>query len=145
MDYLFCKNVLSDEDEKIINDQLTNNENADAIDIALYDRLLRKFTSIKYKDLTCVELVKNVFMNFQDSIKHITTGRRKGHNPFPIRDEYDVQDLSYLILRSRFRDLAFENPHFKRGGTNSKVDLMIESEGVDIELKIMNTGQPLIL
>lgn len=137
LDYLFCKNVLSDKDEKIIYGQLTNNENADAIDVALYDKLSRKFTSFKYKELTCVELVKNVFMNFQDSIKHITTSRRKGHDPFLIRDEYDVQDLSYLILRSIFKDLEFENPHFKLGGTNSKVDLMIESEGVDIELKMI--------
>ena len=48
-----------------------------------------------------------------------------------------VQDLSYLILRSIFRELEFENPHFKSGGTNSKVDLMIEKEGIDIELKMI--------
>lgn len=137
LDCLFFKNILSDEDERIIFDQLVNNENADAIDVALYDKLLRKFTSFKYKDLTSVDLIKNVFMNFQDSIKHITSNRRKGHDSFSIRDEYDVQDLSYLILRSIFKDLEFENPHFKLGGTNSKVDLMIEDEGIDIELKMI--------
>ena len=137
LDCLFFKDTLSVEDEKIIFDQLSNNENADAIDVALYDKLSRKFTSFKYKDFTSVDLIKNVFINFQDSIKHITSVRRKGHDSFSIRDEYDIQDLSYLVLRSIFKDLEFENPHFKLGGTNSKVDLMIENEGVDIELKMI--------
>lgn len=140
LDCLFFKNTLSVEDEKMIFDQLSNNENADAIDVALYDKLSRKFTSFKYKELTSVDLIKNVFMNFQDSIKHITSGRRKGHDSFSIKDEYDVQDLSYLILRSIFKELEFENPHFKLGGTNSKVDLMIEDEGVDIELKMIKVS-----
>lgn len=137
LDILYKRNSFSLDDEKVIYDSLTNNVNTDAIDVVLYDRLLRKFTSFKYKELTSVDLIKKVFNNFQDAIKHITSNRRKGHDHFSINDEYDVQDLSYLVLRSIFSDLEYENPHFKRGGTNSKVDLMIESEGIDIELKMI--------
>ena len=42
-----------------------------------------------------------------------------------------------MILRSVFTDLQFENPHFKSGGTYSRVDLMLEQEGIDIELKMI--------
>ena len=33
--------------------------------------------------------------------------------------------------------MQFENPHFKSGGTYSKVDLMLLEEGIDIELKMI--------
>ena len=134
---LFDADSISKNDEEKIFDLLINNDNADAIDIVLYDMLLRKFTSFRWNSISSVELIKNVFNNFQDAIKHITEHRRKDHPTFEIKDEYDVQDLSYLILRSIFQELEFENPHFKSGGTNSKVDLMIEKEGIDIELKMI--------
>lgn len=43
----------------------------------------------------------------------------------------------YFVLRSIFPRLQFENPHFKIGGTNSKVDLMLVQEGIDIEIKMI--------
>ena len=76
--------------------------------------LLRKFTSFRWNSISSVELIKNVFNNFQDAIKHITEHRRKDHPTFEIKDEYDVQDLSYLILRSIFQELEFEKPHLVR-------------------------------
>lgn len=89
--------------------------------------------------MSSVDSIKNIFSNFQDAIKHLTEIRRKDHVNFEINDEYDVQDLSYLVLRSVFQELEFENPHFKSGGTNSRVDLMLEKEGIDIELKMIKS------
>ena len=137
LNLLFKSSELSQDDENKIFDLLINNNNADAIDIAMYDKLSRKFMTFKYNNVSSIELIKNIFNNFQDAIKHLTSNRRKNHTAFEINDEYDVQDLSYLILRSIFKNLEFENPHFKIGGTNSKVDLMIENEGIDIELKMI--------
>jgi len=77
------------------------------------------------------------FMNPKFSPYYYCKIRRKDHDLFKIEDEYDVQDVSYLILRSVFTDLQFENPHFKSGGTYSRVDLMLEQEGIDIELKMI--------
>lgn len=137
LNLLFNAHTITKEDEDKIFRTLTNNENVDAIDIILYEQLLEKFTSFEYKGLSSVELIKGVFENFQDSIKHITMHRRKNHELFEVKDEYDVQDLSYVMLRGVFPNLQFENPHFKSGGTNSIVDLMIEQEGIDIELKMI--------
>lgn len=137
LNLLFNSSELSQDDENKIFDLLVNNNDADAIDIAMYDKLSRKFMAFKYNNVSSTELIKNIFNNFQDAIKHLTNNRRKNHTAFEINDEYDVQDLSYLILRSIFKNLEFENPHFKIGGTNSKVDLMIENEGIDIELKMI--------
>lgn len=137
LNLLFKSSELSQDDENKIFDLLVNNNDADAIDIAMYDKLSRKFMAFKYNNVSSVELIKNIFNNFQDAIKHLTNNRRKNHTAFEINDEYDIQDLSYLILRSIFKNLEFENPHFKIGGTNSKVDLMIENEGIDIELKMI--------
>lgn len=139
LNLLFDSESFSKKDENIVFDLLTNNSNADAIDVILYDMLLKKFTSFKCNNMSSVDLIKNVFSNFQDAIKHITEIRRKDHVHFEINDEYDVQDLSYLVLRSVFQELEFENPHFKSGGTNSKVDLMLEKEGIDIELKMIKS------
>ena len=137
LNLLFNANTITKEDEDKIFEALINNENVDAIDIILYEQLLKKFTSFEYNGRTSVELIKCIFENFQDSIKHITMHRRKNHDIFEVNDEYDVQDLSYVMLRGVFPDLQFENPHFKSGGTNSIVDLMIEQEGIDIELKMI--------
>lgn len=137
LNLLYNSSELSQNDENEIFNLLVNNNNADVIDIAMYDKLSKKFMAFKYNNMSSVELIKNIFNNFQDAIKHITNTRRKNHTVFEINDEYDVQDLSYLILRSIFKNLEFENPHFKVGGTNSKVDLMIENEGIDIELKMI--------
>ncbi len=137
LNLLFEDDVFSDDDEKLVFNSLINNPSVDAIDVILYEKLLKKFTSFKFNGLSAVEFIKNIFSNFQDSIKHITNNRRKDHDLFEINDEYDVQDLSYLILRSIFPTLEFENPHFKCGGTSSRVDLMLEEEGIDIELKMI--------
>ena len=52
--------------------------------------------AFKYNNVSSTELIKNIFNNFQDAIKHLTNNRRKNHTAFEINDEYDVQDLSYL-------------------------------------------------
>lgn len=130
------KDTISAEDEQLINNNLVNNANANVIDIILYREIVKKFSKFNYKSLSAKDLIIQAFNNFQDAVKHITK-RRKNHAEFKINDEYDVQDLSYLIFRSIFPDLQYENPHFKSGGTNSKVDLMIVSEGIDIELKMI--------
>lgn len=137
LNLLFNKENLTEQDEDLIETELANNVNADCIDIILYKLLLKKFTRFKYNQLTAVELIKQVFNNFQNAIKHLTSERRKDHDLFCIRDEYDVQDLSYYTLKSIFPTLQFENPHFKSGGTYSKVDLMLPEEGIDIELKMI--------
>lgn len=137
LNILYNQNDLSTEDEQFINEKLAMNEAADASDIVLYHRLEKKFSGFKFKNIDSVDLIKRIFNNFQDSIKHLTSNRRKGHALFEISDEYDVQDLSYLVLRSVFDKLQFENPHLKSGGTNSKVDLMLVDEGIDIELKMI--------
>lgn len=134
---LFISDRLSNEDENLIYSMLTNNANADMLDVILYNELQRKFTRFKFNDKSSVELIKDVFGNFQDAIKHLTEIRRKDRKKFEINDEYDVQDITYLILRSVFFNLQFENPHFKTGGTHSRVDLMLEKEGIDIELKMI--------
>ena len=142
LELLFCLDKLTHQDEQLIYDTLANNYNADVIDVILYIEIQRKYTRFEFNSKTAVDLIKDVFNNFQDSIKHITQIRRKDHKLFEIEDEYDVQDVSYLILRSVFTELQFENPHFKSGGTYSRVDLMLEQEGIDIELKmIKNTDK----
>lgn len=137
LNILYYTDGLSIEDEQLITEHLAMNENAEAASIILYHRLEKKFARFRYKNLNSIEVIKKIFNNFQDSIKHLTSNRRKGHPIFEIKDEYDIQDLSYLALRSIFDKLQFENPHFKSGGTNSKVDLMLVDEGIDIELKMI--------
>ncbi len=134
---LLYQKHLTVSDEELISKVLTNNANASLIEIILYGELINQFTRFRYNSLETIDIVKLVFCNFQDAIKHITSLRRKGHSAFSIADEYDVQDILYLILRSIFPKLQFENPHLKIGGSSSKVDLMLIQEGIDIEIKMI--------
>ena len=98
--------------------------------------LTQKFKSIKVNGLSATEATKHILSNFQYAIKSITQ-RRQGKTVFYIHDEYDVQDIMYLMLKGVFYDLQAENPFMKRAGKSSKIDLISIKEKIAIEAKMM--------
>lgn len=62
LNLLFKSSKLSKDDENKVFDLLVNNNSADAIDIAMYDKLSRKFTAFKYNNMSSVELIKIYFI-----------------------------------------------------------------------------------
>lgn len=141
LNIFFHKDVesISDEDNILFTD-LENNSQADIIDVILYKAIIQKLKSIKVNALSAVETTKHILGNFQDAIKSITTIRRQGKAEFNILDEYDVQDIVYLMLKGVFHDLQVENPFMKKAGKSSKIDLITVKEQIAIETKMMLDG-----
>lgn len=103
--------------------------------------LLEDFESallkIKFINKNADEVVRDVLNNFSNAIQKIITNRRSNHPNFKIEDEYDVQDILYVILKSFFPNLRDEDPIPKVGGKSTKIDLILREEGILVEAKMI--------
>lgn len=138
--YIYGAEVL----ENDIKDALSTfmREANDVIDLLILEDLARFFqdqevTITKYLNKDALTLVIEVLENFDDAVKKIKGERRKGHESFGIRDEYDVQDLLYLVLKSIFPKLKEEDPTPRVGVKSNKIDLILREEGILIEVKMI--------
>lgn len=116
-----------------------------AIDLAALDELRMKIVSqelevTKFKNMSSKEVVQQVLTNFQNSTNKITQARRAGRNSFVIKDEYDVQDLLYCMLKGIFPLMKEEDPVPRQGVKSSRIDLIIREEGILIEVKMIKEG-----
>ena len=82
-------------------------------------------------------MARDVLNNFSNAIQKTIRGRRLNHPNFKIEDEYDVQDILYVILKSTFPNLRDEDPIPKAGGKSTKADLIVKEEKILIEVKMM--------
>jgi len=80
----------------------------------------------------------NVLESFHISVRKLQD-RRKGKNPLQIEDEYDVQDILYVILKPVFSDLQPEEPTPKDAGSSTIIDLVSKSTNKIIEIKYVDS------
>jgi len=106
-------------------------------DLLILEGLEKALIKTKYNNQTAEELVRSILYNFGNSVNKIIKGRRQGHPDFEIKDEYDVQDVLYVILKSVFPNLRDEDAIAKVGAKSTKIDLIIREEGLLIEAKMM--------
>ena len=64
-------------------------------------------------------------------------GNRKG---LEIKDEYDVQDLLWALLETRFLDIRDEEPTPSHAGKSAKADFLLWSEEIIVETKMTRPG-----
>lgn len=117
----------------------------DVIDLIILEELQQKFisnsiTETTYLNLDVSTLVKQVLLQFGNSVKKITLARRKGHDSFQINDEYDVQDILYVMLKPLFPTLTDEEPTPKVGAKYNKIDLILREHGLMIEVKMIKAS-----
>lgn len=93
--------------------------------------------SIRYVNKTADELLRDILNNFSNAIQKLIKNRRKDHPDFIIKDEYDVQDILYVILKSVFPNLRDEDPIAKVGAKSTKIDLVIREEKILVEIKMI--------
>lgn len=115
---------------------------SDCIDLLILEELFQKLIQLqtqitKINNLSAYDTIVCVLTNFNNSIKKITQGRRTGHALFSINDEYDVQDLLYVILKSFFPALKEEDPTPRVGAKSNKIDLILREEGILLEVKMI--------
>ena len=83
------------------------------------------------------DIIINILKEFSNSIKRITLKRRKDHDKFIIKDEYDVQDLLYVILKSMFPKMLQEENTPQVGGKTERTDFMFKEFGIILEIKMI--------
>ncbi|RXQ95706.1 hypothetical protein EO244_07540 [Ancylomarina salipaludis] len=91
----------------------------------------------KFVNKSAEEVIRDVLSNFSNAVQKIIKGRRKNHPEFKIEDEYDVQDILYVILKSIFPNLRDEDPIAKVGAKSTKIDLIIREEKILVEVKMI--------
>jgi hypothetical protein len=79
-----------------------------------------------------IEHISKILSNFESAMERWTWQKDK---QWKIEDEYDVQNILYLILRSFFEDAEYEDPTQKFGSGSSRLDLKIPSQDVIVEAK----------
>lgn len=141
---VIIKNIINTED--ICNDVLDAavrdiiNKDIDIKTLIILEDLEKKLLQTKYLNQDANNLVKNVLNNFSNAIKKIIQNRRKNHNEYEIKDEYDVQDVLYVILKSVFPNLKDEDPIQKSGGKGTRIDLILREEEILIEVKMIKAS-----
>lgn len=128
--------------ENELNDALTEiiRSNIDYQTLIILEDLEKHLLALKYINLNSEDLVNHILNNFSNSIQKIIKNRRKNHANFLINDEYDVQDILYVILKSVFPNLRDEDPIPKVGAKSTKIDLILRDENILIEAKMLKTS-----
>jgi hypothetical protein len=91
----------------------------------------------RYVNKSSEDIIRDILNNFPNAIQKIIANRRSGHPVFKIEDEYDVQDILYVVLKSIFPNLRDEDPIPKVGGKSTKIDLILRGEEILIEVKMI--------
>ena len=105
-------------------------------ELVLLEDYLKINNRIGYQNLTALEIIYQVIENFPEAIKKIKN-RRKGKKVYEFKDEYDVQDILYVMLKPLFPSLKEEDPIPKVGVNSTKIDLINREEGILIEVKMI--------
>ncbi len=93
-----------------------------------YELLPRINTKDKYA------IILDIFDGISYNINFLFN--RKHNKPsFTVDDEYDLQDILYVIIKSIFSDAKFEEHTIKHAGRTKIVDIVIPSINVIIEIK----------
>lgn len=105
--------------------------------LLILEDLEKVLLKVSYINIEAEEMVRLILNNFSNAAQKIIRNRRKGHECFVIEDEYDVQDLLYVILKSVFPHLKDEDPTPKNGGKSFRIDLILRDEEILIEVKML--------
>lgn len=108
-----------------------------AIDLIFLEQILLKSLAANRINLSSLNLVLQIIEEFSDSVRRITTDRYGSRQGIEIKDEYDVQDILFSILKPIFPRLQRENPLGKIGGNSSRIDLDLPEDGIMIEIKMI--------
>lgn len=137
---LVIKNILDDKMELLEKEvYLEFISSADSInDLIIMEDLYKNMitSDIQFHDEP-KDIIINILNEFSNSIKSLTLKRRKDHDKYEIKDEYDVQDLLNVILKSLFPKIVPEENTPQVGGKTEKADFIFYEFGIILEIKMI--------
>lgn len=84
-------------------------------------------------------VIENIFLTF-----HLVAGeigkRHENRSTFKIEDEYDVQDLLRVLLKTHFNDVRTEEETPSYAGASGRIDILLKQEKIGIEVKMTRKG-----
>lgn len=92
------------------------------------------------KRFELIEKISESLRRFHLSTNWLEKHRRQNHDPFIIKDEYDVQDLLYSFLLMNFPEVDMENPGKKIADVSIRQDIIIQNLKLIIEIKCFRNG-----
>lgn len=109
-------------------------------------------TKTTYINFSAKDLIIQILENFENAVIKITdpkeryggkssNSKKQPKTVIKIEDEYDVQDLLYVSLKSVFPTIKYENPLAKFGGKSTRLDFVLMEEGIIIEVKQINESE----
>jgi hypothetical protein len=115
---------------------------SDVIDLMILEELQLKLIRLDIPanllmNKSAHEIIIIMLNNFHNATRKMVQPRRKDHPSFAINDEYDVQDVLYVMLKSVFPALKEEDPTPRVGAKSNKIDLILREEGILIEVKML--------
>lgn len=131
----YPKLVLKDEVDNALISVTTSD--FDIQTLLILEELEKSFLKVKYISKNAEEILRDIFHNFPNAIQKIIKNRRLNHKEFVIKDEYDVQDILYVIIKAVFPNMRDEDPIPKVGAKSSRIDLILREEKVLIEVKMI--------
>ncbi|GEM_PF-4421347 len=99
---------------------------------------INKGIVVRENVLPNLNLLIGILSVFPDAVSRMKY-RRKGKSTFEINDEYDVQDILYLMLKGAFSTLQYEDPTSKDGPSSTRADFVIRDLNTYIEAKYIST------
>jgi hypothetical protein len=97
-----------------------------------------------------IEDVRQFLRRFADAVLDLREGRAKKPSnltprpPYPLADEYDVQDALWFAVKMKYPTAQREDPLRKNTGSSSRVDFTLGSPRFGIEVKFMRPSARLV-
>lgn len=82
-----------------------------------------------------IERLDQIASRFEQATIPIRNTRRQGREGIDIGDEYDVQDLLEMMLKTVFDDVRDEEPPPQNAGGFSSIDFLLPNHNIAIEVK----------
>jgi hypothetical protein len=89
---------------------------------------------------SCVDEIRKICSRFHIVAKQLRDYRHENRDTMIIKDEYDVQDLLHALLKIFFDDIRPEEYTPSYAGKSSRIDFLIKSEKIAIEIKKTRKG-----
>jgi hypothetical protein len=98
------------------------------------DKTIKKKLS-KSEVKSSIYIVRQICSQFHIVAKQLRDHRHENRDTISIEDEYDVQDLLHALLKIFFDDIRPEEYTPSYAGKSSRIDFLIKSEKIVIEVK----------
>ena len=133
------KIILEEAIDKDFSEEIIKLSEGGIEDLMILEDLETKLLKFNYDNKKPEDIIRIILNNFSNSVQKIMS-RRKGHSPYELKDEYDVQDILYVIIKSVFPSLIDEDSIAKTGAKNSRIDFILREENILIEVKMIKAN-----